>query len=138
MIIIFSSQILTFTDPPTRTAYFYITDGAAAYMHTEGSLSAEGDLQAVLNGMEGALFSAAAANGILPTPKEQAKADRLIWLAANPSAKQIFTLSSVALEAEIVALVDAIIPTATAANRTKLKRLLTGSALVSRESVAGE
>jgi hypothetical protein len=75
---------------------------------------------------------------VLTTDKEQAKAERLIWLAANPNAKQIFTLSSTALEGEIIALVDALFTSGSAANKTKLKRLLTGNTLVSRESIAEE
>lgn len=137
VIVIFDWHLMT-GEPNHRTATIYITNGTTPYMYVKGGLDESGDLQTLLNGIEAELYAAAVASGTVPTPKEQAKADRLIWLAGNPSAKQIFTLSSVALEAEITALVDAIIPTATAANRTKLKRLLMGNALVSRESVAGE
>lgn len=47
----------------------------------------------------------------------------LAWFEANPATKQIFTLSIADLETEINTLVDAVIPLATAANRTRVKKL---------------
>lgn len=140
-IIIFSEVIQNdpFTGQPmSRSANFYITDGTTAYMYSAGGLSLEGSLQTILNGMESELFTEAQASETLPTPKERAKADRLIYLAANPGSKAIFDLSLADVETQVGALVDAIIPAATAANRTKLKRVLTVGILVNRESVAGE
>lgn len=143
MIAILSQSIMLIEEPPdpayySRTAKIYITNGTTAYVYVKGGLSDAGDLQALLNSMEAELYSEAAASGTVPTAKEQAKADRLIFLAANPGAKQIFDLSPADVETQVAALVDAIIPAATAANRTKLKRVLTVGILVNRESVAGE
>src|SRR6185503_4401886 len=118
---IFNSETDPF-NPPLRIAYIWITDGANPYMLRKIGLTDAGDLQTVLNGMEAELYTEAAAGGQLPTAKERAKADRLIYLAANPGAKAIFDLSLADVETQVNALVDAIIPAATAANRTKLKR----------------
>jgi hypothetical protein len=140
-IVIFEERIenspVTF-EPEFRGVTLWITDGVTNYITQRGNLPLAGDLLPALLADEAQIWLDAVAGGLLATPKENAKADRLIWLAANPGAKAIFTLTSAALEAEIIALVDAIIPAATAANRTKLKRLLQGVTLVSRESVAGE
>lgn len=140
MIIIFDWHIMYDTVNHT-TANIWITNGVTPYMYLKGGLDEVADqaaLQTLLNGMESTLYAEAVASGTVPTAKEQAKADRLVWLAANPNAKALFTLTSAALETEINNTIDAVIPLATAANRTKMKRLLMGVALVSRESVAGE
>jgi hypothetical protein len=144
MIVIFSQLTVNDSDtglPVSRTANIYLTDGSSAFMYNIGGLPLEGDLQTVLNGMEAELWAAAVTEGRLPTPKEAAKADRLIYLTANPGSKQIFTLSLADVELQVGALVDALFPPATgvsAANKTKLKRILTVGILVNRESVAGE
>lgn len=54
------------------------------------------------------------------------------WFLDNPATQQIFTLSIPDLETEINTLVDAIIPLATAGNRTKTKKLLMVFALHAR------
>jgi hypothetical protein len=141
MIVIFSW--VTVTDPSSgqpleRAANIYITDGASTYMSNVGAIPLDGDLQTILDGMEAELWTTAVAEGRLPTPKEAAKADRLVYLAANPGSKQIFTLSLADVQTQVDALVDGLVPLATAANRTKLKRVLTVGILVNRESVAGE
>lgn len=60
------------------------------------------------------------------------------WFAANPSAKLIWSMSVVDLATEIDTLVDALFPSATAANRTKLKLLLKGITLAVRVLVKRE
>lgn len=60
------------------------------------------------------------------------------WLTANPQAKLLFQLEVPELETEISNLVDALFPTASAANRTRTKRLwmlwsLTTKIYVNRE-----
>jgi len=60
------------------------------------------------------------------------------WFDANPNAKLIWSMSVTDLAAEIVTLVDALFPSATAGNRTKLKLLLTGITLAVRILVKKE
>lgn len=122
----------------SRTAKIYITDGTDAYVYVKGGLSDAGDLQALLNSMEAELYAEAAASGTVPTAKEQAKADRLIYLEENPGAKAIFDLSTADAQAQVSTLVDVLFSGKPAADRTKMKRILDVSILVNRESVAGE
>lgn len=124
--------------PDTRGATLWVSDGTTHYITQRGNLPLTGDLLPALLSDEANIFSDAVAGGQLATKAETAKADRLIFLAANPGAKAIFDLSAADVETQVAALVDAIIPAATAANKTKLKRVLTVGILVNRESVAGE
>lgn len=68
--------------------------------------------------------------------KEAAIADAPLtaraWFQANPNAKLIFSMSVAEIVAEIANLVDALFPSATVGNRTKLKLLLTSITLVVR------
>lgn len=137
MIIIFDWHVMN-NDPITRTATIYITNGTTPYIYMKGGLDESGDLQVLLDGMETELYAAAVASGTVPTPKEQAKADRLIYLVNNPGAKQIFELSSADMEVAVNALVDVLFAGKLASDRTKMKRILAVGILVNRESVAGE
>lgn len=60
------------------------------------------------------------------------------WFEAHSNARAIFSLSVVDLEAEIGSLVDALFPSATAGNRTRLKLLLTALTLAVRVMVKRE
>ena len=122
----------------SRAVTLWITDGTDNYITQRGGLPMTGDLMPALLADEVAIWAEAVAGGQVATAKENAKADRLIFLTANAGAMAIFDLSLADVETNVNALVDAIIPTATAANRTKLKRVLTVGILVNRESVAGE
>jgi hypothetical protein len=124
--------------PASRAVSIFITDDTDAYTYDVGGLPLTGDLQAILDGMEADLWPEAQANGVIATPKDYAKVDRLVYLVQNPGAKAIFDLDSAEMQTQVNALVDAIIPAASAANRTKLKRVLAVGILVNRESVAGE
>lgn len=81
-----------------------------------------------------------------PTPEQLAQeaaiADAPIsaraWFAANPNAKLIWSMTVPELVTEISNLVDNIVPLASAANRTKLKLLLTGVTLAVRIFVKRE
>jgi hypothetical protein len=124
--------------PDTRGVTLWISDGADNYITQRGGLPLTGDLLPALVADEANIWADAVAGGLLATAKENAKADRLLYLTANPGAMAIFDLSLADVESNVSALVDAIIPAATAANRTKLKRVLAVGILVNRESVAGE
>lgn len=131
-----------FTNQPSgRAVNIFITDNTDAYTYNVGGLALEGDLQAILDGMEADLWIEVQANGVVATPKEKAKVDRLVYLEQNPGAKAIFNLDSVEMQTQVAALVEALFPAATGvstANKTKLKRVLQVGILVNRESVAGE
>jgi hypothetical protein len=124
--------------PDTRGVTLWISDGADNYITQRGGLPLTGDLLPQLQADEANIWIDAVAGGQVATAKENAKADRLIYMTNNPNAKAIFELSAADVETQVNALVDAIIPAATAANRTKLKRVLAVGILVNRESVAGE
>lgn len=125
-------------EPSSRGVTIWISDGTTNYITQRGNLTLTGDLLPGLLADEANIWNDAVAGGQVATAKETATSDRLIFLTANPGAKAIFDLSAADVETQVAALVDAIIPAATAANRTKLKRVLTVGILVNRESVAGE
>lgn len=139
-IIIFTQKTNTDMDTQvqTREAHIWISDGTTNYVCDRGNLTMTGDLQTVLNAQESTIWADMLAGGVLATAKENAKADRLIYLAANPGAKAIFTLTSAALETEINTVVDVLFSGKLAADRTKVKRLWMVQTLVARESTAGE
>jgi hypothetical protein len=122
-------------EPVSRAAYIYISNNGSAFMHTVSPLPLTGDIQTILNADEPALFTSAQTGGILPTAREKAEAERLIWLTANPNAKLIFSATPAALEASIVETVDILFSGKPALDRTKMKRLLMGLSLVAREAV---
>lgn len=125
-------------NPVSRTAFFYIANNGTAYMYAAGGLPLTGDLQAILVAQEAALFAEASTNGQPATAGERALVDRLLWLAANSGAKLIFTTDIATLETAINAMVENIcVASATAANKTRLKRLLMAGALLDREQVVG-
>jgi hypothetical protein len=139
MIIIFHSTIITepLTGEVSRAAFIYITDGQTSYVLDVAQLPAEGDLQAILDAQEAQLWLDAVSVGNIATPSQNAQAEFLLYLINNPNAKQIFDLSAGGLVTEINAFVDRIIPSATNADRTRLKRLLAVGALRDRVDVAG-
>lgn len=143
MIVIFNSNSVynETVDTWSRTAYMWIRNGGAtAYMHTKGGLSNEGDLQAILNAMEATLYAEAAASGLLPTAKEAARADREIYLAANPNAGLVFSATAAQIETATDALIEASFPGVllTTAQKNRWKRVLNVGMLLDREQVAGE
>lgn len=141
MIVIMETIIDTDLDtgqPISRGVTIWISDGGAtAYIHQIGNLPLVGNLQTILNAYEAAIWIDAVAAGRVATPAETAKAERIQWFTDNPGATVIYTATKADLEAGINALVDAIVPSATGANRTKLKRLLMAGALFDREQVVG-
>ena len=74
----------------------------------------------------------------LEVGKIAAQSEAEVWFAANPGALALFNLAMGTLESEVNALIDAIIPLATASNRTKLKRLLMVGAVLDRSQVKKE
>lgn len=104
----------------------------------KGGLPLAGNLQTILNAQEAELLAIAQARNI-PVPEDiKARSGAKQWFIDNPNAMQIFTLSIADLQTEIYTLVDAIIPTATAGNRTRLKLLLMGLAVAVRVLVKRE
>lgn len=71
----------------------------------------------------------------LKAGKVAADGESVTWFTANSGALALFNLPLATLETELNALVDAIVPLATAANRTKLKRLLMAGAVLDRAQV---
>jgi len=141
MIVILDTWIdndLVTSEPASRGVLIWITDNITNYVHTRGNLPLEGDLLSILQANEAAIWLDAVAVGDLATAAQTAKAERLQWLIDNPGAKQIFTLSKVALETEINDTVDIVFAGQTAANRTKIKRLWMCGALLDREQIAEE
>lgn len=124
--------------PISRGVTLWISDGTTNYITQRGNLPLTGDLLPGLLADEAQIWLDAVAGGQSATAVETADADLEQWLIDNPAARAIFDLTKTQAESEINALVDAIIPSATNTNRTKLKRLLMGNTLVSRLSVAGD
>jgi hypothetical protein len=140
MIIILRSTIdndLT-GQPASRGAYFYIESSGEAYMHMVGNLPLTGGLQAILEANEAQHFTDAQTNGILPTPKEKAIAEAIVWFQGNPATKQIFTLTPAELETQVGALVDALYPGIAASTRNQEKKVRMAQLMAIRVSVRGE
>lgn len=125
-------------EPPTRSVKMYISNNGTAYIHTRGGFALEGSLQTILNAIEPELWAEAQANGILPTAKEKATAEAVIWFKANPATKQIFMLTPAALETQVGTLTDALFPGIAAATRNQKKKVWTAELMTLRVSVAGE
>lgn len=126
-------------EPEFRGVTIWISDGTTHYVTQVGVLPLTGDLLPGLLANEANIWLDAVAGGLLATKAQTAEADLEQFLIDNPGARAIFDLARTALETEINALVDALFPPATGvsnANKTKLKRLLTGNTLVSRRSTA--
>lgn len=64
-----------------------------------------------------------------------AQSEAEVWFDANAGALGLLNLPMATLEGEVAALVDVLVPSATAANRTKLKRLLMAGAVLDRSQV---
>ncbi len=138
MTIVFLEKWVMYNEPPTRSAKIYISNNGEAYISTVGGFSTEGSLQAILNAQEAALFTSAQAGGILPTSKEKATAEAILWYKANPLTKQIFTLDPTSLEAEVGTLVNSLFPGIAAATRNQKKKVWTAELMAIRVAVAGE
>ena len=85
-----------------------------------------------------AAFDPVAEQGILDglaAGKIAAQSEAETWFAANPGALALFNLPLATLEAEANTLVDALFPSATSPNKTKLKRLLMAGAVLDRSQV---
>lgn len=124
--------------PTTHHADIIITSGPNSYLLGVGGLPLTGDLQAILDAREGELWTSAEAMGRAVPSGTQMQSGARAWFAANSGALALFDLSISELETEINNLVDALLPLATAANRTKQKRLLTGLAIAVRVLVKRE
>lgn len=127
MIIILGQNLIS-NDPPTRVAYFWISNGTDSYVYTKVGLPEAGNLQTVLNGMEAELWTLAAANGQLPTETETAIVEAVQFYIANPGTKaDVFDKSATQLAADITAMVNASFPSASAAVKTGWIRTLMSS-----------
>lgn len=105
----------------TRTAEIAIDN---TYRWLVGGLPEVGDLQPLLDANEAEyLAKAIAKNSLLPQDSQDQLGARG-WIANNPAAKQLFTLSVSELETEVSDLVDASFPLITAGQRTKWILLL--------------
>lgn len=67
-----------------------------------------------------------------------AQSESEVWFGANAGALALFNLPMATLESEVAALCDALFPSATASNKTKLKRLLMAGAVLDRAQVKKE
>lgn len=130
MILIFNWRLI-FGTPSQRTAYIYITDGTTPMMYEKNGLDATGDLQALLNGMESALYAEALVSGTVPTPTEVEIAAAISWYAANPgTATAVFGKSPAQEVTDVTAMLLILFPGNTApiiAARTGMLQLLLSS-----------
>lgn len=122
--------------PDTRFAQILITDGVTNYILGVGGLPLNGNLQPILDANAAQLWIDAVANNFLATDADLSLADGINWFNDNPATKQLFTLSLTDLETvQINPLVDALFPSASAANRTKTKKLWMALSVVARINV---
>ena len=122
----------------TRNAYVMIENSVEPpnkYTLNVGALPLTGDLQPVLDNQSAQLWIDAVNTNTLATDVELAIAAGIDWFNTNPNTKILFTNSIASLETEINTLVDVLFPSASAANKTKLKKMLTAYAVAIRISV---
>lgn len=105
------------------------------YILSVGGLPMEGNLQPILDAQADQLWNEAVNTNVIAGEVELALAAGIDWFNANPATKILFTNSIASLETEINTLVDAVIPSASAANRTKMKKMLVAFAVAIRISV---
>lgn len=124
-------------DPPTRSARILVANGNN-YILTVNGLPETGGLRPILDAQLEQLWADAVTVNQLATEAEIALANGINWYNANPGTKILFTTTTADLETQINTLVDAVMPTASAANRTKVKKFWTALAVAVRVSVQGD
>lgn len=127
-------------NPEGRTAQFIINNGADPwYWYAMGGMPLEGAILPVLEAQEAALYTEAAANGQLATDEEKQQAFSRAWFTANSGAvTAIFGNGVETLDTGVAALMTALFPTATAAQRNQMRWALMAGLLTCRCYANGE
>lgn len=119
--------------PASRGVTIHIDDGATAYVMEVGNLALTGNLQTILNGMEGDLWTEVQQSGVLATPTENEIAGAILWYISAPGTKAAVFDKTVAQEViDITALIAASFPVASAAVKAGWLQLLMSGLLDTR------
>lgn len=119
--------------PSGRGVTVWISNGTTNYVMQVGGLALTGNLQTILNGMEGDLWGLTQSGGVLATSTENEIAGAIQWYTSAPGTKAAVFDKTVAQEVtDITALIAASFPTASAAVKAGWLQLLMSSLLDTR------
>lgn len=137
-----SIQIVRILDVPnpdtgelqSRTTQIIINGGGTLYYWAVGGLPTSGGLQSILDSRESEFLTAAIASGARqPTPGEIELAEARAWFVSNPqSVSSIFGGTVSDVDANLVALINALHPSATGPQKTGLRYALMAGIIACR------
>lgn len=127
-------------EPSGRTAHFIIdNDDEVWYWYAYGGLPLTGGVLAILEAEEATLYAAAVAGGRLATAEEIQQAYSRAWFAANSgAAAAIFGNGVDTLDTGVAALMTALFPGATTAQRNQMRWAIMAGLLTCRCYANGE